>query len=230
MDGIKEKVLVIGAHPDDETLGLGGTIARHISEGDDVFIFILGEGVASRHGEGVIEEIKKNAISAIEALGIKPDRIDFGGLLNDYRFDPTHLTELIVKIENKITEVNPDIIYTHHFGDANSDHSIVYRATMAAVRPIAKCNKNIKRVLCYETTSSTEQSFQLPDTQFCPNVFIDITNYLDIKIKALEFYKTEIQKWPHPRSIEGVRHLAAYRGYSVKKSAAEAFMLMREVI
>ena len=186
-----EKILVIAAHPDDETLGVGGTIARHVAEGDEVFVYILGEGVAARHGDEVIAEIKRHSIDAVKVLGVKAENVEFGGFLNEYRFDPTHLTELIVKIEKKITEINPDIVYTHHFGDANSDHAIVFRATMSAVRPIAKCSKNIKKVLCYETISSTEQSFQLPDTQFCPNVFVDITNYLEIKIKALEFYNTK---------------------------------------
>lgn len=225
-----EKILVIAAHPDDETLGVGGTIAKHIAEGDEVFVYILGEGVAGRHGEEVINEIKKQAVQAVEVLGVKAENVEFGGFLKDYRFDPTHLTELICKIEEKIEKTSPTIIYTHHAGDANSDHGIVYRATMAAVRPIARCNKNIKRVLCYETISSTEQSFQLPSTQFCPNVFVDISDYIEIKIKTLEFYKTEMQEWSHPRSFEGVRHLAGYRGCAVKKSAAEAFMLMREVI
>lgn len=224
------KVLVVAAHPDDEVLGAGGAIMKHIGAGDDVFIFILAEGVAGRHGEGAIERIKKHAVEAAKILGVKEENVSFGGYLYDGRFDNTHLTDVIISIEKKIEEITPEIIYTHHPGDSNTDHGIVYRATMAAVRPIARCNKNIKKVLCYEVLSSTEQSFQLPNTAFLPNVFIEIEQYLERKKEALKCYLSESQESPHPRSTEGVEYLARMRGFSVKRNAAEAFMLMREVI
>jgi len=222
-------VLVIAAHPDDEVLGVGGTILKHLEGGDDVFIFILGEGVAARHGDGAVEKIKFHAIEAARILGVKKENVSFGGYLYDNRFNDTLLTKVIVEIEKKIKEINPEIIYTHHYGDANTDHELVYRATMSAVRPISGCNKNIKRVLSYEVVSSTEQSFQLPKTAFLPNVYVDISKWLDKKIEAINCYLSEVQDFPHPRSKEGIRSLAAYRGLCVKKPAAEAFMLMIEV-
>ena len=226
---MNEKILVIAHHPDDEVLGVGGTIMKHIADGDEVFIFILAEGVAARHGGGFIEKIKLHALESAEILGVKSENISFGGYLYNNRFDDSHLTDLIASIEKKIRETNPEIIYVPHYGDSNTDHVFVSRAAMAAVRPIARCNKNIKKVMFYEVFSSTEQAFQTQSTAFFPNVYIDISDFLDRKIKAFSCYVTEMQQPPHPRSSEGLIHLAKMRGFSVRRNAAEAFMLMREV-
>lgn len=223
-------VLIIAAHPDDEVLGVGGTIARHIAEDDRVFISIAGEGIAERHGEGQGEKIKLDVKHCARVLGVPEENLSFGGFLYKERFDLSHLSSVIKFIENAIKNSSPQIVYTHHYGDGNSDHDIIFKASMQAVRPIAEGNNCIKRVLCYETLSSTDQSFSLEHTEFCPNVFVDISDYIDQKIKAFKFYKIEMKEWPHPRSIEGIRAISKYRGMIINRNAAEAFRLMREVI
>lgn len=219
-------VLVIAAHPDDETIGMGGTIAKHVQEGDDVYVCILSEGVTSRHKE--IERQKECALAATRILGVKETIfLDFP----DQRLDGVPLLSIIQPLEACIERVRPHIVYTLHRGDANQDHQVAYRATLVATRPVG--NSSIKKVLCYEAPSSTEWGSPFGESAFIPNVFVDIESTIETKIGAMKEYSktfvSEIRDFPHPRSIEGIVVLAKLRGSQVGLRYAEAFVLIREI-
>jgi LmbE family N-acetylglucosaminyl deacetylase len=221
------RVLVVAAHPDDEVLGVGGTIAGHIRRGDPVTVFILTDGVTARHQ--VVDPQKEMARRACEALGVHDVRF---GDLPDQRLDGMPLLDIIKPISALVEELHPRIIYTHHGGDANQDHRAIFEATLVAVRPSA--DHPVERVLCYEVASSTEWGPPFADWAFMPNVFHDITDTLEIKLRAFQTYcgtfQSEVKPFPHPRSAEAVRIYAQQRGVSVGMKAAEAFVMVRELV
>lgn len=224
------KVLVIAAHPDDEVLGCGGTIARLTQEGKEVFIAILGEGITSRYDQrnqadkNTVEALKTCSRQVAEFLGAK-DLFMFG--LPDNRFDTVPLLDVIKIIEGLTEKIRPEIVYTHHSGDLNIDHSIVDRATLTATRPIA--GQTVKQVYAYEVPSSTEWTFSQFTTGFKANVFVDISVTLEKKIAAMEIYESEARRFPHPRSSEALRSLAKRWGAVAGIEVAEAFELIREI-
>jgi len=216
---LQQTILVIAAHPDDELLGLGGTIKRHIQDGDEVISVICAQG---RKEEA--HHIKQCSQKANHALGIR--HVVFLEYPNlEMEIVPLHL--ITKKIEAFIKQFKPDIIYTHHYGDLNRDHQITFQAVMTAARPLAG-QKPID-IYCFETVSSTEWSQQTNEAVFKPTVFVDITDMIDAKIEALKHYDVEMRDFPHPRSYEGVRHIASVRGMTVGKKYAEAFELIRKV-
>ena len=220
------RVLVIGAHPDDETYGVGGTIVRHINQGDEVEVLILTDGVTARHD--ITEPQKASARKACSILGVED--VQFVGLL-DQRLDAIPLLDVIKPISRLIEEVRPQVVYTHHRGDANQDHRAVFAATLVAVRPLSA--NSVERVLCYEVASSTEWAPPFPEWGFLPHCFVDISATLETKLQAIdayrETYQSEVKPFPHPRSPEAVRIYAQQRGISVGMHAAESFMLIREL-
>ena len=220
------RILIIVAHPDDEVLGCGGTIAKHSDLGDLVNVIFLADGVNSRSDAGLIElEIRKtNAKAACKILGV--NHISFGQF-PDNKLDTLPLIEIVKYIETALTEFNPDIIYTHSALDLNIDHQIVNRAVITATRP--QGNSSIKTILSFEILSSTEWFFSEMMPAFKPNWFEDISKTLDRKIEAIEAYRGELRDWPHPRSIQGIRHLAGFRGATIGVAAAESFMLLRHI-
>ena len=221
-----KRVLVIAAHPDDEVLGVGGTIAHHIRQGDHVCVLIMTDGVTSRNG--VIELQKSAARECCRLLGVQELRF---AELPDQKLDGMPLLDVIRPISKAVSEVRPQIVYTHHSGDANQDHRTVFSATLVAVRPFG--DNPVERVLCYEVASSTEWGPPFADWVFLPNVYTDITETLDTKLKAFEAYRKtfhcEVRPFPHPRSMEAVKIYALHRGISVAMKAAEAFVLVREL-
>ncbi len=227
-----KKVLVIAAHPDDEVLGCGGTIAKHIDTGYEVNILILSEGITSRDDkrntskrEKDIFNLKESSNDAHKILG--SNSINFLGF-PDNRMDTIDLLDIVKKIEKEIDKKAPEIIYTHFFADLNIDHQITHRAVVTACRPEPK--QKIKEILCFEIPSSTE--WQTPNSQlaFSPNTFIDISNNLEKKLTALKAYESEMKEWPHSRSIKAVESLARWRGSSGGFKAAEAFVTIRNLI
>jgi len=220
------KVLVIAAHPDDELLGLGGTIAKHVSHGDEVHVLMMTEGSSTQyHNQPEKIEQKKREIMRVKSiLGIK--EIHFVDL-PDMKLDTLPHVEVNAPITNIIDKLEPEIVYTHFYGDVNKDHRTIFESTMVATRPTG--NTSVKRVLCYNTPSSTEWNVQTSGTTFMPNVYVDITDYLEDKLSAFEQYESEIRDYPHPRSIEAVKIHARYWGTHIGVKAAEPFMLVREI-
>jgi LmbE family N-acetylglucosaminyl deacetylase len=219
------RVLVISAHPDDEVLGVGGTIAKYVNNGAEVYVTILAEGATARYENSMIEVLNKHALKASKILGVKKVS---QYQLPDERLDAIPFIDVIKPIEKAITEVQPQLVFTHHRGDANTDHQIVFKATIAATRTLRK--NGIQRILCYEVPSSTEQSPPFTEYTFTPNIFINITDTLDKKIKAMKAYKSEVGVFPHPRSIESLTITAKHWGIKSGLEAAEAFVLVREII
>jgi LmbE family N-acetylglucosaminyl deacetylase len=224
------RVLVIAAHPDDEVLGCGGTIARLAQKGHDVYIAILGEGVTSRYpqrDQANVTLLKTLHDSSRKVSELLKARDLFFYNLPDNRFDTIPLLDIIKIIEDLINEINPHMVFTQHGGDLNIDHALTFRATLTAIRPLGK---NVLRTLyAYETASSTEWAFQKFEPVFRPTVFFNITETLDLKLRAMEFYKDELRPFPHPRSPEALRAAAQRWGSVAGVDAAEAFELICEV-
>lgn len=220
------KVLVVAAHPDDEVLGCGGYIRKLADDGTDIFLSVLGEGALSRCNSSArdVELLKEAGDVSAEILGIK--KVAHHNL-PDQKFDTLPILDINKIIEKEIETLKPDVVLTHHFGDLNRDHRIVSESVMVATRPTADCY--IKKVLTFETPSSTEWNFNDPN-KFMPHIFIDVSKVIDYKIKALEAYGSEIRNYPHPRSSDAIVNLAKHWGIVSGLEMAEAFMLVREVI
>jgi len=222
--------LVIAAHPDDEVLGCGGTMARLAAEGEDVFVAILGEGITSRYehrqqaDQEKIEALHDRSRRVAELLGAR-DLFLFN--LPDNRFDTQPLLDIIKITEGLIDRLKPDTVYTQHGGDLNIDHAVTYRATLTATRPIAEAC--VRRVYSYEVASSTEWAFGQFSPVFQPQVFVDIADTLSLKIQAMEAYESEARPFPHPRSPESLRAIAMRWGSQVGLRAAEAFCVVRDI-
>jgi len=218
------KVLVVVAHPDDEVLGCGGTIARLVEREYKVHVAILGGITTSREGKVLTKETVKEADNASAVLGVKSlAKFD----LDDNRFDTYPLLEIVKKIELLKEKVNPGIIFTHDHSDLNIDHRITHQAIMTAFRPGLEEGGFL--LVAFETPSSTEWQDQEVGS-FRPNFYVDIAGTIKKKLQAMQCYKSELRKYPHPRSIEGIMNLARRRGNEVCIEVAEAFRIIRGVI
>jgi len=221
-----KKVLIVAAHPDDEILGCGGTITRLVRESSEAYTLILGEGVTSRDDvrnkgkrEKEVAELKRQAKEANKLLNIK--EVFFFGF-PDNRFDTVSLLDIVKTIEKVKNKIKPDVIFTHYERDLNIDHQITYRAVITATRPLK--GESVKEIYSFEVPSSTEWYYPL---SFSPEVFFDISETVDIKLKSLEKYKTELREYPHPRSLEGIKLIARLWGMKVGLNYAEAFKVVR---
>lgn len=225
-------ILIVASHPDDEILGCGGTIARHIEAGDTVHALILGQGFtsrvasrASRQASMSVKRLQLQARKASQSLGVSS--VSFGDL-PDQRFDTLPILEITQVIESHIRLVTPSIIYTQYIGDLNLDHQITARAVATATRPVARLPV---RVLSFEVLSASEWSFGTTHQAFSPNVFVSLTRHqMDAKLDAMRCYTDELRDWPHPRSLKGIEVLAEMRGCTIAHPWAEAFELVREVV
>lgn len=219
------KVLFVSVHPDDETLGCGGTIIKHKKNGDDIYWMIITE---ANQSEGYSKEF-------VEARKLQIDKIsDF------YKFDKVSnlgfpaaklqnvdFNDIVDKIATVMNSIKPQIVYTVNRSDVHTDHQV-------AAKAVFSCTKTfrypfIKRILMYECLSETEMAPALHEAVFIPNVFSDISEYLDYKLEAMSIYETEVKSPPFPRSLENIKALARYRGSTAGVDYAEAFMLIRDV-
>lgn len=223
-------VLVVAAHPDDEVLGCGGTVARLAQENHEVHIAIMGEGITSRHpcreeaDANHLTRLHQQAQAAASKIGAK-DVIHFK--LPDNRLDTVPLLDVVKLVEDLVGKLKPEVIYTHHPGDLNVDHGVVHRAVLTATRPmVGQC---VREIYAFEVPSSTEWAFHRLAPSFCPNVFVDVTGTLEAKLAALACYGTETRQFPHPRSPEALRAIATRWGSVVGCQAAEAFELVRSI-
>lgn len=217
------KVLIVSAHMDDEVLGAGGAIAKHVESGDRVYVCAMADrAYGHRYDEKMVKRQKKACLAAKNILGYKD--VFFLGL-KDEQLDDKEIN-IIKPLEEVFREVNPEIVYINHQGDSNQDHRAAFNACMIVSRTFA--NPRLKKILSFEVLSSTEQAPPVKEYAFLPNCYINIEKYLDQKVKAMECYKDELKHFPHPRSAKGIITLAEKRGLESGFKAAEAFMVIRE--
>ena len=220
-----KKVLICCAHPDDETLGCGGTIAKHIRNGDKVFCISMTDGVSSRDSfnKKNIERRIYSKKKAEKILGFK--WLKNTKLFPDNQLDTVKFLDVVKEIEIAKKKIKPKIIYTHYPEDLNIDHRIVAEATLTAFRPIAK---NFEKILAFEIPSSTDYRYYKKN-KFNPNFFNDISKFWLKKKEALLAYKQELNKSPNSRSLSGIKTLAKFRGTQNGLSMAEAFMVLKQI-
>lgn len=226
------KILSIAAHPDDEVLGCGGSMAKWSNEGVEVHSLVMAEGATSRDKSRDRESRKTDLTHLAQAAQKAGDILGVASvrLLSypDNRMDSVDLLDVVKSVEEQIEKIKPEAVVTHHSADLNIDHQVIHEAVMAACRP--QPGHSVKRILSFEVSSSTEWQSPAFGNPFAPNWFEDISETLELKIQALEAYESEMRDWPHARSIKAVEHLARWRGASVGCEAAEAFMLIRNII
>jgi LmbE family N-acetylglucosaminyl deacetylase len=224
-----KSVLVVAAHPDDEVLGCGGTLAKLADEGRAIYVAFLADGVLSRPADKKKhqEALRLRRAAAQKACGLLGVKSVSFGDFPDNRMDTVALLDITKRVEAQIAEHRPEMVFTHHAGDLNVDHRLTHQAVVTACRP--QSGHPVKTVLCFEVPSSTEWQLSGSAPVFAPNWFVDISGTLDRKLAALDAYSAELRPWPHPRSRRGAEHLARWRGATVGADAAEAFMLGRKL-
>jgi len=224
---MNNKVLVVVAHSDDEAIGCGGTLLKHRDAGDEIQIIFMTNGIGARSDADENEEqIRQTAKeNSCQQLGVSIEHsFDFP----DNGMDQIALIDIVKPIESIISHYQPNIIYTHHGGDLNIDHRIVHQAVITACRPQPTCS--IEKILAFEVSSSTEWSSESIGGHFLPTYYSDISTVIDDKKALLCHYEHEMRPYPHSRSIEAILNLNKLRGNHMGLHAAEAFMLIREII
>lgn len=227
----KEKILVIAAHPDDEVLGLGGTIAKYTSAGAEVYLLIVTDGSSSQYRSNerladILREKEKETADCADLLGIKCVKY---GNLPDMKLDIVPHVEINQVIESAIDQFQPTVVFTHFYGDVNKDHRMVYESTLVACRPTHQ--QCVKRLFLYSVPSSTEWNAQINHTAFHPNWYEDISGeYAERKYKAMACYHTELRDYPHPRSVDYLRAADIAEGNRVGLLSAESFVLLRAIM
>lgn len=225
---MSKKILIVVAHADDEVLGCFGTVSKLIKDGYEAYTLILGEGKTSRDEQRSIENNKKQ----IELLDLEIQKANntigikkvFYESFPDNRFDSVDLLD-IIKVISKVKEkIQPDIIFTHYEHDLNIDHQITYKAVITATRPME--NECVKEIYSFEILSSTEWNYPL---SFSPDTYFDISDTIHLKINAMKEYDSELCKYPHPRSLEGISVNAQYHGMRIGNKFAEAFKAIRVI-
>lgn len=225
-----KKVLVIAAHPDDEALGVGGTIAKLSAEGVECHLLIVTDGSSSQYRDSdhlheIIEAKKLETKGCADMLGFKSIRY---GELPDMKLDKTPHIVINQVIEKVIDEVQPDTVFTHFWGDVNCDHQEVYKSTLVAVRPVM--GQVVRELYCYRVPSSTEWTPNKADTMFMANYFVDIEKFAEQKYKAFSCYSTELREYPHPRSVQYLREADKAVGLRVGLLSAEEFVMLRKLV
>jgi LmbE family N-acetylglucosaminyl deacetylase len=216
---MKKKVLVIAAHPDDEILGCGGSIARHVSDGDTVYSIIACEGESLRYKNTNVNQ-KIYIENARKILGVEKNfLLEFP----DQKLDTYSLIDIIKPLESIIQLYKPNIIYCQHGGDINKDHQILFDAAMVALRPV---HDYIEEIRTFYTVGSTELGNPM---NFIPNLWVNIDKFIHTKIEAFSQYLSEIKEYPHPRSLKGLEILSQYTGNQVVMNNAESFMIIRSI-
>ena len=218
------RVLVIAPHPDDEILGVGGTMAKRAAAGDEVYVCVVTKAYEPLFPAAVTEQSRAECREADRLAGAKETLfLDFPAVM----LETVPRYEFNGKIGEVISKIKPDEVYIPHRGDMQLDHQMVVDAAMVALRP--KYAHTVCRIYAYETLSET--GWNIPNTvnEFIPNVYEDISDFLDTKIKAMAIFKTQLAEYPNARSVGAIEALARYRGATVSVHAAEAFSLIREI-
>jgi LmbE family N-acetylglucosaminyl deacetylase len=215
----RAEALVIAAHPDDEVLGCGGTIALHTRRKERVVTLIMCESVSLRYRD-IHVDMEHQTCDAAAILQVK-EVLQLG--FPDQALDTLTLTDLIVRLEQVVSEVQPRVVYCQYGGDVNRDHQLLFKATLVATRPLVP---SIEAVYAYSTLSSTEWGY--PRT-FNPDTWVDISATLDQKLAAMACYQSELRDFPHPRSLRAIRSKAEADGSACCLPAAEPFMTVRRI-
>jgi N-acetylglucosamine malate deacetylase 1 len=216
------RVLIVAAHPDDEVLGLGGTVIRHVAAGDPVTVYIACAGTNIRYAEPEAAALYDTA-RRVGALVGSAVRL---GELPDQRLDTLPITRVIAALEAEIEETDPELVYVHHWGDINRDHRILSEALITACRPYAA--PRVRTIRCFETPSSTEWGPPSGLAPFVPNLFVDIAGTLKAKLEAFAVYESEVRESPHPRSLGSLEARARAWGATSGLAAAEPFVVVRD--
>jgi LmbE family N-acetylglucosaminyl deacetylase len=216
-------VLVIAPHPDDEILGVGGTMRKFVTEGNDVYVCIVTKGHSTMYDDARINLVKNEALLAHKVIGVKKTYfLDLPAVFLDV--EPKN--RINMEISKVILETKPDIVFIPHFGDMHLDHGVVSRASMVALRPL---NHKVTEIYSYETLSETEWNLPHSSNSFIPNTYINVSHFIDYKIEAMKCFKSQLYEFPHPRSIDAIRFLAKTRGSTILVDCAEAFCLIRRI-
>jgi LmbE family N-acetylglucosaminyl deacetylase len=221
-----KKILAVAVHPDDETLGCGGALLKHKNNGDDIYwLIITSIDVENGWEKDKVESRRREIDSVSKMYGFcVTHSLNFPTT----RLDTIPMKDLISEISKIIQKVEPDIIYVPNRSDIHTDHQVAFKAIMSCTKVFR--NSFIRKILMYECLSETEFSPSLQTDSFIPNVFVDITDFLEEKIKIMKMYRGEMGTFPFPRSEENIRALATYRGSVAGVKVAEAFVLLKEVI
>jgi LmbE family N-acetylglucosaminyl deacetylase len=218
-------ILAIAAHPDDEVLGCGGTLARHAARGDRVEVLVVTRGAPELYSDEQVAALRKELETAHRILGVAAARfLDFPAP----KLDQVPAHELADAIGKALADARPEIVFLPHRGDLHGDHRAVFGAALVAARPIG--GSGVREILSYETLSETEWAPPTAEDAFLPSVYVDVSGFLEPKKRALAAYRSQVREFPHPRSIEGVEALARLRGSTAGVPAAEAFQLIRKII
>lgn len=220
-----KSILIVAPHPDDETLGCGGTILKFLNQGCKVYWLICTEFY--RLGKTPVNiAMRRKEIEKVEALYGFTRRFELG-------YDAAGITyndmrSLVEKISTIVRDIEPDTVFLPNRNDVHTDHQIIFKAAFS-------CTKNfnfpfIKQVLMYETISETEFAPALPENAFAPNVYIDVTPYFEQKLEVMQIYRSEVMQEPLPRALASISALATYRGSSIGVRYAEVFMLIKQII
>ncbi len=221
-----KRLLVVAAHPDDEVLGAGAALRSDL--GLETHLLVMGEGIGARFHDNqrpdtAVDAIHQEVERAAAIVGAHSHQLS----LPDNRFDSVDMLDVVHALASVADDISPDLIVTHHPGDLNIDHRVTANAVLTHFRPLPGAGRHA--ILAFETLPSTEWNVPSNSMTFTPNVFIDATAAIDRKAAAMSEYRGELREWPHPRSIEGIRALAAFRGMTVGVDYAEAFCLLRYV-
>ena len=221
-----KNIVCVVAHPDDEVLGLGGTLIKHVNNGDKVFIIILADGENAKTIASEKNPHRKvNAEECSRIIGsILYKTFDYP----DQELDTIPILEIIKNLEKIFDKLRPNIAYVHHLGDLNKDHQIASQSVLTALRPMNRLDLSTE-IRSFETPSSTDQSPQEGQNIFKPNFYVSVENTWDKKIKALKAYNKELLDFPHPRSLKAIEALAIRRGAESGYSMAEAFIILRKI-
>jgi LmbE family N-acetylglucosaminyl deacetylase len=218
------RVLVIAPHPDDEIIGVGGTIAKRTAAGDEVYVCVVTKGYPPLFAEEFIEQGRRECRQADKLLGIKETIfLDFPAIM----LETVPRYEFNAKISDVIQRIKPDEVYIPHRGDMQIDHQMVVDAAMVGLRP--KYEHIISRIYAYETLSET--GWNIPNTmnEFIPTVYEDISDTMERKLDAMNIFQSQLSEFPNARSIGAIEALAKFRGATVNVRVAEAFSLIREI-
>jgi LmbE family N-acetylglucosaminyl deacetylase len=219
-------VLAIVAHPDDETLGCGGTLLRHAQRGDRVSWLIATVCHEPQWSAPLIERKAQEVQAVAEAYGVR--HLYKLGLPNA-QLDTVPFGKLMDGIAGAVAEVRPEVVYVVHAGDVHTDHQLVHSATLCVLKPFHMRRLGVRRILSWETLSSTDAAPPRLERAFVPNVFHDVSEQIERKLQVMDLYQSEVQQGSMPRSVEALRALARVRGAAIDVPYAEAFMLVREI-